>query len=176
MHCEVDEITKSGVRLPPENVTVIGKPIHCLYDDLDRGMEQSSYWHSIEKTVRTWLFTRHMPTEWCWQIEKSAEILIPFKVGICGPYEQVRDWLHRDSAIYGTCLPIKYLQVARGIQIFSVSESNGRVVLALACLYASQLSVILLYRILESIANLSWNKMADPLRDQGVISLSLIKL
>nr|AMS38355.1 hypothetical protein [Bactrocera tryoni] len=34
----VDEIAKNGVRLTSENVINIGKPMHCLYDDLDRSM------------------------------------------------------------------------------------------------------------------------------------------
>lgn len=34
----MDEIEKNGVRLSPENVVNIRKPLHILYDDLDRNM------------------------------------------------------------------------------------------------------------------------------------------
>ena len=34
----MDEIAKSGVRLSSDNVTDIDKPMHCLYDDLNKSM------------------------------------------------------------------------------------------------------------------------------------------
>ena len=52
----VDEIANSGVRLSFENMTDIGKPMYCLYDDLDGSIARKikTLWNDlpVDKTVK----------------------------------------------------------------------------------------------------------------------------